>query len=163
MNIINFDVDANDFFQAHLFDLRPRTTTISKYFILCIAVIFGAYFFYHESLFFVLSFVIVLTLFLLLWVYVVIPYRERRQIGSSKFSGFQFIFQYDNQGFDIETSTGAAYLRWDELWEWRSNKDYLLIYASPFLYHVIPRRLQDIGADIKKIETNLVANLGKST
>ena len=161
MQSIQFDLDRKNFLRASLIHIKPRSLNLFKCALLCITFLLILHLFFPDILIHGGSAVLILTLFLFGKYYIVNPYQEKKYFEESEQEGFHFQFEYDDELFTIETHTGSATLKWNEIWDWRTNRDYLLIYPSTIVYHVLPRTLESISEEVMKIENILRKNLGR--
>lgn len=100
---------------------------------------------------------------LLAWLlvqYVVSPWMLRRHYRSYKAIQDEHTVTLTEQGLRFECLGGVSDLRWDRVYRWRSNRNYVLIYLMPRLYHVVPRRVAQQGFDLAALEDALTRHAG---
>ncbi len=68
-----------------------------------------------------------------------------------------------DNGYRIKSPNSESTVYWADLLEWRENSEYLLLYFGPKLFHMVPKRLFDLGLNIDQIKMYLHDNVGVST
>ena len=63
-------------------------------------------------------------------------------------------------GLFMSTESAQQFLRWGKIKKWRENKNIILIYAIPFVVHIIPKKLLDQGFNIEKLTVHLTDHIG---
>jgi len=69
------------------------------------------------------------------------------------------IFLLDD-GVKFTSSSGAGFLKWSEIHHWRENDSLILIYLAPGMYHIIPKRIEELHFPINGLKESLVEHVG---
>ena len=67
---------------------------------------------------------------------------------------------FDDEGLLLDSSRGQLRFRWNALKKWKHNRDLLLVYHSPTLFHMLPRRCFNSAADFDALVSSLEKHLG---
>lgn len=68
-----------------------------------------------------------------------------------------------DEGVKFTTSNGEGLLKWEDMHHWRENSSLILIYLAPRIYHMIPKRIEELGFSITKLRNELIENVGIAT
>jgi hypothetical protein len=98
-----------------------------------------------------------------LTVYIISPWKAKQQYRNYKLLHQDLSIAFTDTGYIMKAPNGENTVKWSDLLRWRENKEYILIYFAPKLFHLIPKRLSDKGLDINKIEHDLHSQLGSAT
>jgi len=90
------------------------------------------------------------------------PLLAKRHYRRYKAIHDEFIVQLLDDGVRFISSTGEGKVGWDSIHKWRQNKDYILIYPMPRLYHIVPKSISSSDFDIQKLIESLNKNIGKN-
>lgn len=63
-------------------------------------------------------------------------------------------------GITFSSNDAAGTLKWEDIYGWRENTEYLLVYVAPKLYHIIPKRISNDGFDLEKLRNLLERHIG---
>ena len=63
-------------------------------------------------------------------------------------------------GISFCTSDGAATLRWSNIFQWRQNEKFILIYGMPVLYYILPKEIARNGFDVPQLLERLSEHVG---
>jgi hypothetical protein len=96
-------------------------------------------------------------------VFVICPFQARRHYRKYKRIHKPASFTLQKDGYRIWNDGGESVVKWSELLKWRENKDYILLYVAPKLYHILPKRLADSGVDFTDIVDKLESKVGPAT
>lgn len=65
-------------------------------------------------------------------------------------------------GLLFKSKNGENLLEWKYIIKWRQNKEFILVYLTPYQYSIIPKRLEANGLDITSLENALLTHVGKA-
>ena len=65
-------------------------------------------------------------------------------------------------GIKFKTVDGEALLRWENIFKWKHDQNYLLIYPAPNLFHIIPKKIADSGFDLDALTQALQTHVGNA-
>lgn len=65
------------------------------------------------------------------------PWQTKRQYKIYKSIQEPFTISQPLQGIHFKNDSGETTLKWNNIIKWRENKEFLLIYQSDYLYHII--------------------------
>ena len=80
--------------------------------------------------------------------YLYAPWRTKKQYRLDTSAQEQVKINQSEQGLHLKTRSGEAVLDWQQIIQWRENKDLLLIYQAADQYHIIPKRIGNLTQDI---------------
>ena len=96
----------------------------------------------------------------LLLQFVVSPWLARRQYRRYPAARGEQTVTLTDEGVRLEGQGGVSDLRWDLVYQWRSNGEFVLIYPAPRLYHLVPCRVAGQGFDVAALEAALTRHVG---
>lgn len=91
------------------------------------------------------------------------PLQAERHYKNYKEIQEPVTIQLKDEGIRFSTADSGGLIRWERIFKWRQNENYLLIYPMPQLYHIIPKSITDSGFDISSLITLLQSEVGKET
>ncbi len=94
--------------------------------------------------------------------YVITPILAKRHYRKYKAIHDEFIIGLSDDGVRIESSNAKGILPWSDILKWRENREFLLLYLMPRLYHIVPKSIARQGFDIALLVNGLNKNVGKS-
>ena len=94
--------------------------------------------------------------------YVIAPILAKRHYRKYKAIHDEFIIGLSDDGVRIESSNAKGILPWSDILKWRENREFLLLYLMPRLYHIVPKSIAQQGFDIALLVNGLNKNVGKS-
>lgn len=107
----------------------------------------------------IFSTVIFLVLFAFsLFVYT--PSRARRYYRQYKAVQELITADLTDTGIRFSNSDGEVILPWSKIFQWRQNKQLILIYGMPILYHMLPKSIQREGFDVPLLIQHLTEHVG---
>ena len=95
--------------------------------------------------------------------FLISPILARRHYKKYKAIHLPIHIGLKDEGVGFSTSDGGGVVRWENIYKWRQNDRYLLIYPMPRLYHIIPKSIESSGFDISALVAMLQAKVGKET
>ncbi len=69
--------------------------------------------------------------------------------------------QLKDEGVWFESADYSGVVKWEKIYRWRQNNNYLLIYPMPRLFHIIPKTVADSGFDLSSLIETLQTKVGK--
>lgn len=94
---------------------------------------------------------------------VVSPLLAKRHYNKYKAIQEPIAIQLKDEGVVFSMADGSGVVKWENIYKWRQNDSYLLIYPMPRLYHIIPKSIIDSGFDISRLIEALQARVGYET
>lgn len=91
------------------------------------------------------------------------PRRSRKNYKNYPLIQRPFLIRPESTGVFFKSENGETILKWESIHKWRENKEFILIYPAPNLFHVIPKRLSNSGLDIESLASSLGKNIGSAT
>ena len=102
------------------------------------------------------------TLPILLKIFVV-PFLLKRHYKKYRQMQKPMSVELTADGLSFKTETGSAILKWPDIYAWRENSEYIIIYIAPKIYHVLPVRIGENGFPISELKNVLLSNVGVAT
>lgn len=65
-----------------------------------------------------------------------------------------------DEGIYITSSSGSGKVVWTNIYQWRQNARYVLIYPMPRLYYIVPKSIASQGLDIALLTEKLTRHVG---
>lgn len=94
---------------------------------------------------------------------VVNPLLARRHYRKYKAIHEPVEMRLRQDGIEFANSDASGVVRWNTIFRWRQNRDYILVYPMPRMYHVIPKSVKDRGTELQPLIDALRRNVGKET
>ena len=63
-------------------------------------------------------------------------------------------------GISFSNADGEAVLPWPKILQWRQNDRFILIYAMPVLFHIVPKSIAREGFDVPLLVQRLIEHVG---
>lgn len=70
----------------------------------------------------------------------------------------EFTVEMKDEGLLLSSADGGGLTRWDTIYKWRRNDQYILILIMPKLFYVIPTSIGDRGFDLPRLLEALRSN-----
>ena len=93
----------------------------------------------------------------------VIPFLLKRHYKKYRQMQKQMSAELTADGLLFKTETGSATLKWLDIYAWRENSEYIIIYIAPKIYHVLPVRIGENGFPVSELKNVLLSNVGVAT
>jgi len=71
--------------------------------------------------------------------------------------------QLKDEGIELSTTDERGLVRWEKILKWRQNKNYVLVYPMPRMYHIIPKSIEGSGFDMRSLIAALGEKVGNET
>ena len=101
---------------------------------------------------------------LVIWIVVVYgvvsPVRARFHYRRYKAMHDEFTVELVEDGVRYTSPNGEATVPWNNILKWRQNENYILIYLSPRLFHIVPKSIVADGFDIPALINQLTRHVG---
>lgn len=68
-----------------------------------------------------------------------------------------------DEGIKFSALSSEGKLAWDQILKWRQNENYVLIYPTSRLYHIVPKSVANEGFDISVLISQLTKHVGNET
>lgn len=89
------------------------------------------------------------------------PLLARRHYRKYKAIQQDLAVELAENGIRFFAPTGEVIVTWDQIYKWRQNATFVLIYPMPRLFHIIPCSVVAQGFDLQALTDALVAHVGK--
>lgn len=86
------------------------------------------------------------------------PYHARKQYRKFPAIRVPFTLAMEGDGIVYSSEHGETRLTWDRIKKWREDDDFILVYLTAKLCHIIPKRAE--GIDVVELTTQLHNNVG---
>ena len=94
--------------------------------------------------------------------YIVTPTLSRRHYRKYKAIHDEFEIELFEDGVHMASPSGSGKVIWSNIFKWRQNERYILIYPMPRLYYIVPKSLESNGFNISLLTKQLTQNVGNS-
>jgi len=94
---------------------------------------------------------------------VINPLMAKRHYNKYKAIQEPITVRLMDEGVVFSTTDGSGMIKWENIYKWRQNDSYLLIYPMPRLYHIIPKSISESGFDLSRLVETLQAKVGHET
>lgn len=94
---------------------------------------------------------------------VINPLLARRHYRNYKAIHEPVEMRLRQDGIEFANADASGIVRWETIFRWRQNRDYILVYTMPRMYHVIPKSVQDRGSELQPLIDLLRRNVGNET
>lgn len=91
------------------------------------------------------------------------PWRARRSYGKYPLIQRPFLIESESTGVYFKSEDGEMRLKWGDIHKWRESSELVLIYPAPNLFHIVPKRLAEVGLDIALLTSSLEKHVGIAT
>lgn len=89
-----------------------------------------------------------------------VPRKARRYYRKYDAARTNFTLRLSNDGLEFGLRKGMSKLSWSDIVRWRHDAHCVLVYATPKLYHAIPKSNEDDRAFIATLIERLRLNVG---
>ena len=100
---------------------------------------------------------------MVMYIYIFVPLWAKWVYRNYKLIHNKYELTMNEEGLFYQDRQGFSTLKWTDYMRWRENKEYILLYLSPALFHIIPKRLSEAGLDLDFLKEKLQEHLGRST
>jgi hypothetical protein len=111
----------------------------------------------------VLGIVYVIVLFSVLsalYLFVRVPSQARRHYRQYKAVQVPITAELTDAGIKFSTADSEGILTWSKILQWRQNDRFILTYAMPILYYIVPKTVARKGFDIPLLVQRLAEHVG---
>ncbi|MCU0756555.1 MAG: YcxB family protein [Xanthomonadales bacterium] len=95
-----------------------------------------------------------------LFTQILCPIWARRHFRKSPSMHQPFDVSLSPEGIHFKSANGEGRLIWSHVVQWRQNSEFLLIYFTPALHYIVPRRLEASGLDVSRLMGELQKHVG---
>lgn len=88
------------------------------------------------------------------------PRRARRHYRQYKSIQEPITVELTDAGIKFSTADGEAALPWLKVFQWRQNRQFILIYRMPVLFHIVPKSIAREGFDLALLVQRLAEHVG---
>ena len=95
--------------------------------------------------------------------FLVNPILARRHYRKYKAIQEPINIKLNEDGIELSNPDGGGLVRWEKIFKWRQNEEYLLIYPMPRMYHIIPKSISKAGFELTALIQALQEKVGNET
>jgi hypothetical protein len=95
-----------------------------------------------------------------LFTQILCPIWVRRHYRKSPLVHQPFEVLLSPEGLCFKSANGEGRLIWSHVVQWRQDAEFLLIYFTPALHYIVPRRLEASGLDVSRLMGELQKHVG---
>lgn len=95
--------------------------------------------------------------------FIVSPFLSRRHYRKYKAIQEPVRMRLREDGVEFSNADATGVVKWEKVFRWRQNKDYILIYPMPRMYHIVPKSIEHQGAQLGPLLEALKSNVGNET
>ena len=88
------------------------------------------------------------------------PSRARRHYRQYKALQEPITADLTDAGIRFCNSDGEGILPWSKVFQWRQNKQLILIYGMPILFYIVPKSIEPEGFDVPLLIQRLTEHVG---
>jgi hypothetical protein len=89
-----------------------------------------------------------------------VPSLARRHYRQYKAIQELITAELTDAGIKFSTADGEGLLTWSKILQWRQNDRFILTYAMPILYYIVPKTVAREGFDIPLLLRRLAEHVG---
>lgn len=101
-----------------------------------------------------------LAILLAIALFVLTPHRARTYYRQYKAIQEPITAELLEAGIKFSTADGEGILTWSKILQWRQNDQFILIYAMPILYYIVPKSIGREGFDVPLLLRRLTEHVG---
>lgn len=90
----------------------------------------------------------------------IVPLILRRHYKKYRQMQKQMSVELIADGLSFKTENGSSSLVWADIYSWRENSEYIIIYIAPKIYHTLPTRIRENGFPIDELKSELLRHVG---
>lgn len=166
----HYAISEQDYVEMGKLHIKPTRRTYMYLSILFITLSIAAYFFttpeeysFEKRILISLIFSSVFTFVMVRISYVTTLYQFRKLYRKSKGLHYpDYSVEITSEGVISTNQDGSGVFRWENLVQWRHNKDFILIYPTPNMYCPIPIKYADSDEFKTTLIRTLTNKVGKS-
>jgi Na+/melibiose symporter-like transporter len=104
--------------------------------------------------------IVIVSILLAFGLFVHTPSRARRHYRQYKALQEPVTADLTDAGIRFSNSDGEGILPWAKVFQWRQNKQLILIYGMPILFYIVPKSVQREGFDVPLLIRRLTEHVG---
>jgi hypothetical protein len=89
-----------------------------------------------------------------------IPSIARRHYQQYKAIHEPIMAEMTDAGVTLSNANGEGVLPWPNVFQWRQNDQFVLIYMMPSLYYIVPKSIEREGFDVPLLVQRLTEQVG---
>ncbi len=93
--------------------------------------------------------------------YIVAPWQTRKQYRHCNAVQEPVIVGLEEHGIRFKTADSEALLKWSNVRSWRENSEFVLVYQTTRLYHVIPKKVGNESFPVDRLLSELSERIGR--
>ncbi len=92
--------------------------------------------------------------------YIISPWQAKRHYKNYKSIQKPLKIEQTDGGFTVTAENGQGNVKWENIFKWRENNKYILVYQAPKLFNMIPKRIEEAGFDVEGFRRLLREKVG---
>ena len=88
------------------------------------------------------------------------PRRARQHYRQYKDMQEPLTVELTDAGIKFSTANGETALPWPKVFQWQQNRQFILIYRMPVLFHIVPKSIAREGFDVPLLVQRLAEHVG---
>jgi hypothetical protein len=104
--------------------------------------------------------VAIYVMFVVYRLFVAIPRLARRHYRNYKGIDGPIVAELTDEGVRFSNVNGEGILPWPNIFQWRQNDRFVIMYSMPILFHIVPKSAAQQGFDIPRLVQQLAEHVG---
>jgi hypothetical protein len=104
---------------------------------------------------------IIVGIFFLVWLWLILFVQSRRMVKTVPNMKGPIRYEFDDAGVLIVALHASTEMQWASILQWKENKNVFLLYQSPQLAQIIPKRFFGNEQDVMAVRELLRTNISK--
>ena len=95
--------------------------------------------------------------------FLISPFQVKKQYRAYKAAHQSATVALKEEGLYFTSRDGNGLLRWEHIFKWRENDEFILVYQNQRLYNIIPKIIESKEFQIDDLKRKLREHVGKDT
>ena len=156
----NYRISENDYVQANKLYSKLSTKLLITYLALGLVFLLVALFGPNTISAAATGGLIGAILAVILGRFIVSPILAKTNYRKYKAIQEDFGVELFDDGVCFSSPQGEVKIIWSQIFKWRENDKFILIYPMPRIYHIIPKSVQSDGFDLSALKNFLLKQVG---
>ena len=91
------------------------------------------------------------------------PYQVKKQYRAYKAAHQPSSIEIRDEGVYFSSVDANGLLRWANVFKWRENNEFILLYQNSEVYHIVPKAIENDTFRVDDLIDKLIEYVGKST
>jgi len=154
---VEYKIDQNDYVQGFKLASSYNQLTLTLFIFVWIAMLTYSYWKEQTMIFYSVLILGIFLFSLRKWVY---PWIVRLSFKSYEEVIETMTIELLEDGVMFTNSKVENLQKWEDIYNWKDNSNYILIYQARGAYQIIPKRVSQDGFDIAKLVSQLEIKVG---